>query len=88
MAEPEQAYENYALPPPPPFYKNFTEKNLQRLKELKEGEDGEARSRALTWLDLPTELRYLIPPEPPEDGVVKNFGEVKTVRVVGSQNTL
>jgi mediator of RNA polymerase II transcription subunit 7 len=91
MAETEQVYDNFILPPPPPYYKNFTEKNLQRLKELKEalpaleGEDGDKATRASTLLDLPPELRCLVPPEPPEDGVVQNFGEVKTVRADGSK---
>lgn len=78
--EPEQVYNNFILPPPPPYYKNFTEKNLQRLKELKEAsEDADTTTQTSKLLDLPPELRCLVPPEPPENGVVQNFGEVKTV---------
>lgn len=78
----ENTYENFQLPPPPHYFKSFTEKNLQRLKELKEAQDGQGdTTNAPTWLDLPPELRCLVPPEPPEDGVVTNFGESKTVRL-------
>ena len=84
--EEEKTYENYALPPPPPYYKHFTEKNLQRLKDLTEAaEDGETATTTL--LDLPPELRCLLPPEPPEDGIVTNFGEPKTVQVDNSNST-
>jgi len=80
MAEEGETYENFVFPAPPPFYKNFTARNIQRLKELKEaGSDGKSPSGASTLLDLPPELRYLVPPEPPENGAVRNFGEVKTV---------
>ncbi|KAI4674252.1 uncharacterized protein J4E84_010627 [Alternaria hordeiaustralica] len=67
------------FPDPPPFYKHFTTENLARLKELEKEappEDDETKSSpayASTKLTveqilaLPTELRYLIPPEPPAD---------------------
>jgi mediator of RNA polymerase II transcription subunit 7 len=83
----EKTYENYALPPPPPYYKHFTEKNLQRLKDLTEAaKDGDAATKASTLLDLPPELRCLLPPDVPEDGIVNNFGEPKTVRVDNSHS--
>ncbi|RAR12356.1 mediator of rna polymerase ii transcription subunit 7 [Stemphylium lycopersici] len=67
------------LPDPPPFYKHFTAENIARLKEITkeaapENEDSNASSAASAKklstdqiLALPTELRYLIPPEPPAD---------------------
>ena len=67
------------FPDPPPFYKHFTTENLTRLKELEKEaapEDDETKPSpsypatkltAEQILALPTELRYLIPPEPPAD---------------------
>lgn len=81
----ETLYENFQLPRPPPYYHQFTEKNLQRLKDLKEvhGHDiGDATTKAAILLELPPELRCLVPPEPPEDGIVLNFGDTKTVRII------
>jgi mediator of RNA polymerase II transcription subunit 7 len=84
MADDGEDFENFVFPPPPPYYKHFTARNLERLKEFNavsstEGNVGGSTSGASTLLALPPELRYLVPPEPPEDGVVRNFGEVKTV---------
>ena len=71
------------LPVPPPFYKHFTVGNLARLKELKENaQAGDASAKisesatetSQRILDLPPELRYLIPPSPPADGKWRNFG--------------
>lgn len=88
MAEEGQGLAAY-FPPPPPFYKHFTTKNLERLQELQtsanaeHSENAHVDSRAgLTKqqiLELPTEIRYLIPPEPPADGKYKSFGEEITV---------
>ncbi|KAI8931619.1 hypothetical protein NX059_011271 [Plenodomus lindquistii] len=67
------------FPDPPPFFKHFTTENIARLKELEDealGGDGIAAKDAPTTAPtlsadqisaLPTELRYLIPPEPPAD---------------------
>lgn len=63
------------FPPPPPFYQNFTTENQDRLQEAKKdaGIDitaDDSTSATLSTeqiLALPTELRYLIPPEPPKD---------------------
>jgi mediator of RNA polymerase II transcription subunit 7 len=84
MAEEGQGLSAY-FPPPPPFYKHFTTKNLERLEELKASANAESSenepvdsSIGLTKqqiLELPTELRYLIPPEPPADGKCRLFGE-------------
>ncbi|OAL52533.1 mediator of RNA polymerase II transcription subunit 7 [Pyrenochaeta sp. DS3sAY3a] len=63
------------FPDPPPFYKHFTPENLERLKDIEQqapdaGDDKGALPPKLSAeqiLALPTELRYLIPPEPPAD---------------------
>jgi mediator of RNA polymerase II transcription subunit 7 len=70
------------FPPPPPFYKHFTPANIERLKELKEAHSAKegAAKEASSLLDLPPELRYLLPPEPPEDGIYRSFGETVDVR--------
>lgn len=78
MTDPTQQYEAedadpLALsffPDPPPFYKYFTAENLSRLEETGHGAatgDGSGAQplSADQLLALPTELRYLIPPEPP-----------------------
>lgn len=71
------------FPVPPPFYKHFTAENLARLKALRENvqleDSGAATSetaaeRSQRILDLPPELRYLVPPSPPTDGKWRNFG--------------
>lgn len=71
------------FPQPPPFYKHFTSQNLERLKEFQESIDSKTQggnpSEALgltspRLLNLPPELRYLIPPEPPADGKYRSFG--------------
>ena len=68
------------FPQPPPFYKHFTSQNLERLKESTNSKaQGGNPNEALgptspRLLDLPPELRYLIPPEPPADGKYRSFG--------------
>ncbi|KAL8970767.1 MAG: hypothetical protein Q9183_001363, partial [Haloplaca sp. 2 TL-2023] len=48
-----------AFPAPPPFYKSFTQDNLSHLSRLREV------NPSITALDLPPELRTLLPPPPP-----------------------
>jgi hypothetical protein len=70
------------FPPPPPFYKQFTASNLARLKELKDAQtatDGAPAGQS-SLLDLPPELRCLVPPEAPADGIYRSFGEEVDVR--------
>jgi mediator of RNA polymerase II transcription subunit 7 len=69
------------FPPPPPFYKHFTPANIERLKELKDANSAKQgiANGGLSFLDLPPELRYLVPPEPPEDGIYRSFGETVDV---------
>ncbi len=71
------------FPVPPPFYKHFTTDNLARLKEFRENAQADgpstetsepATSGLQRILDLPPELRFLVPPEPPTDGKWRNFG--------------
>jgi mediator of RNA polymerase II transcription subunit 7 len=77
------------FPDPPPFYKHFTVENQTRLKDIEKeavtDNDGTDKSSselgtklsAEQILALPTELRYLIPPEPPaDDDDFHVFGEV------------
>ena len=88
MAEEGQGLSAF-FPQPPPFYKYFTSENLERLKEIrasmttKEKENKQDESGiGLTQqqlLELPVELRYLIPPEPPTDGKFKVFGDEQDV---------
>jgi mediator of RNA polymerase II transcription subunit 7 len=70
------------FPPPPPFYKHFTPANLERAKEWKDAQTGQKEGEASgtsSLLDLPPELRYLLPPEPPADGIYRSFGKLVDV---------
>ncbi|KAH7397366.1 MED7 protein-domain-containing protein [Pyrenochaeta sp. MPI-SDFR-AT-0127] len=80
MADAQQQQQDEDLilsffPDPPHFYRHFTAENLERLKQLKnesaasdEENDHSAPQLSLEQiLALPTELRYLVPPEPPAD---------------------
>ncbi|KAI9702803.1 MAG: Mediator of RNA polymerase II transcription subunit 7 [Candelina mexicana] len=72
-----------AYPAPPPFYRHFTPQNLSRLKEAQRSQPLD--SNTLTQQDdaprtnLPPELRFLIPPEPPSAGLYRNFGDTYNV---------
>jgi mediator of RNA polymerase II transcription subunit 7 len=87
------------FPDPPPFYKYFTTENLARLKDIEkeaapENDDtNSSTSKAATKLSaeqilaLPTELRYLIPPEPPaDDAEFHVFGAVESAK--GANNLM
>ncbi|THC88847.1 hypothetical protein EYZ11_011707 [Aspergillus tanneri] len=78
-----------AFPPPPPLWKHFTTVNIKKLEEIKrdatKGEDGKPQKKK-TWtptelrsLDLPTELRFLVPPEIPISGQYNVFGELQNL---------
>lgn len=76
-------------PYPPPFYLKFTTENKDRLNEIKKeaGIDTASKDSKSTQLSieqilaLPTELRYLIPPEPPADTEEFNvFGTVNQLK--------
>ncbi|KAJ5925012.1 Mediator complex subunit Med7 [Penicillium verhagenii] len=89
MADPNQPRAvNTAFAPPPPLWKHFTQENLNRLKEIKaeasKDENGQP-NRNKQWspaelraLDLPPELRLLVPPEIPT-GEYSVFGELQTL---------
>ena len=71
-----------AFPAPPPFYKHFTNENLAHLANLRASNDSSTEdippgipAKAPPPLDitsLPTEIRYLIPPSPP-NGEYRSF---------------
>lgn len=78
-----------AFAPPPPLWKHFNTDNIKRLerikKEASKGEDGKLHTKKWTpaelrALDLPPELRYLVPPEIPTTGHYSVFGELQNVR--------
>jgi MED7 protein len=78
------------FPAPPPFYKNFTTANLERLKEFEDAnppasDSDQKSSEASQWtpqrlLALPPELRFLVPPIPPVDEKLQCFGDQLDVR--------
>lgn len=77
------------FPAPPPFWKHFTPENRARLKELQDtakgssNHDDEGSNSAQQpprLADLPPELRYLQPPEPPANGKYRSFGDQYDVR--------
>lgn len=76
------------FPPPPPFWKHFTTDNLNKLEQIKEEHSkqhtGSVRKKKWTpaelqSLNVPAELRYLIPPEIPKTGSYNVFGEPQSV---------
>ena len=82
MAQPpeeDDALTSY-FPNPPPFYKYFTPKNLDALAEYKDQNNitENATFTPAQLLDLPTELRYLVPPAPPVPDVEYNVFGKKT----------
>jgi mediator of RNA polymerase II transcription subunit 7 len=77
------------FPPPPPFYQHFTTENKERLRKIEDEaaldtlteDDSAAKLSAEQILRLPTELRYLIPPEPPaDDQEFRVFGTVTSAQ--------
>jgi len=93
-----------AFPSPPPFYQHFTPENLDRIAALRAAQQSEpanassdtqttsgeapAPNQALRLLDLPPELRFLQPPEPPAEGVYRSFGDVFNVRNLSNLSSL
>jgi len=88
MADSQQRAVTAAFAPPPPLWRHFTQDNLNKLEEIKKeaskGPNGEP-VREKIWspselraLDVPDELRFLIPPEIPT-GEYSVFGELQTV---------
>jgi len=67
-----------AFPSPPPFYQHFTEENLARVAILRAGRDSDSSQKddSSKEADLPTDLQYLQPPEPPAEGTYRSFGDL------------
>jgi len=83
MAEQQQANAlAAAFPSPPPFWQHFTPENLSRIAALRAASTPDGKGGALLdaararLLDLPPELRFLQPPEPPAEGVYRCFGDI------------
>jgi mediator of RNA polymerase II transcription subunit 7 len=75
------------FPPPPPFWKHFTTENIDKLEKIKKESATSEGSTGKKWtasdlqaLNVPTELRYLIPPDAPKEGTYSVFGELQNVR--------
>ncbi|KAJ5172041.1 Mediator complex subunit Med7 [Penicillium capsulatum] len=89
MADAQQRAVTTAFAPPPPLWKHFTRENLDKLDQIKteasrDRDDGRAH-RTKEWspaelraLDVPPELRFLVPPEIPS-GEYSVFGELQTL---------
>jgi len=86
-----------AFPSPPPFYQHFTPENVDRIVGLRAAHQssidassepqppnskGNKLGAGLRLLDLPPELRFLQPPEPPVEGVYRNFGDIYNLNEV------
>ncbi|KAJ5325486.1 hypothetical protein MYU51_000179 [Penicillium brevicompactum] len=79
---------NTAFAPPPPLWKHFVPENIEKLDKIKadasKGEDGRPNKKKqwsaadLRSLELPSELRYLVPPDIPE-GQYSVFGELQAL---------
>ncbi|KAF1808032.1 mediator of RNA polymerase II transcription subunit 7 [Eremomyces bilateralis CBS 781.70] len=82
MADEQPTVETF--PPPPGFYEYFTDANLERLEALKSSladrentqqDAGASTQQSASDIEnLPDELRFLQPPEPPADGKYTCFG--------------
>ncbi|OQD62056.1 hypothetical protein PENPOL_c014G04214 [Penicillium polonicum] len=86
--ESQQRAVNTAFAPPPPLWKHFTRENIGKVEQIKaeasKKEDGRSNKNKqwsaaeLRALELPSELRYLVPPDIPE-GQYSVFGELQTM---------
>ena len=88
MADPGQRPVSAAFAPPPPLWKHFTPENIYKLEEIKAASSkGQGKEKGkeewtpseLRALDLPPELRFLVPPETPTSGYYSVFGELQSV---------
>lgn len=70
-----------AFPSPPPFYQHFTEENHARVAVLRVGRDADSSQKddSLKEPDLPADLQYLQPPDPPAEGTYRSFGDLYNV---------
>ncbi|KAK5129736.1 hypothetical protein LTR08_002912 [Meristemomyces frigidus] len=85
MAEQQQTRIAAPFPAPPPFYKHFTKQNTAQLRRLQKAApptspttSNEPPTRNLDILTLPPELRYLLPPPPPQTATFSAFGTPHT----------
>jgi mediator of RNA polymerase II transcription subunit 7 len=87
MAESGQRNLPTAFAPPPPLWKHFTPDNVRKLEDIKQdaSKDRDGNPQKKKWspaelraLDLPPELRYLVPPELPTESY-SVFGELQGV---------
>ncbi|RKF63009.1 Mediator of RNA polymerase II transcription subunit 7 [Erysiphe neolycopersici] len=76
-----------SLPEPPSFYQHFTPANIQWLNTLYSSQTGKKDAHnfntpPLRLPDLPLELRFLQPPEPPTElkGSFRCFGDVYYIK--------
>ncbi|CAI7585391.1 hypothetical protein PCG10_001623 [Penicillium crustosum] len=86
--ESQQRAVNTAFAPPPPLWKHFTRENIDKVEQIKaeasKKEDGRSNKNKqwsaaeLRALELPSELRYLVPPDIPK-GQYSVFGELQTM---------
>ncbi|RJE24109.1 hypothetical protein PHISCL_03544 [Aspergillus sclerotialis] len=71
-----------AFAPPPSLWKHFTPENIKKLEEIKEnaaeGKSKKWTPAELRALDLPPELRYLVPPAIPTESY-SVFGELQSL---------
>ncbi|CAG8283232.1 unnamed protein product [Penicillium olsonii] len=84
----QQRAVNTAFAPPPPLWKHFTPENTEKLDQIKteasKDENGRPNKKKewsapeLRALELPSELRYLVPPDIPE-GQYSVFGELQAL---------
>lgn len=71
-----------AFPNPPLFWQSFTPENLERISFLRSQQESKskdydaAKELPIRLLELPPELRWLQPPEPPSDGKFRCFGDL------------
>ena len=75
-----------AFPAPPFFWKQFTPENIEHIEKLRAEQlvkqdivDKSSYRLPPRILDLPTELRFLQPPESPASGRYRCFGKGFTV---------
>lgn len=71
---PQQSIPSAPYPAPPPFWRYFTTANLERLRAIQQEHDNTIASstdQPISPRNLPTELRYLVPPDPPPPGTEK-----------------
>lgn len=75
MTDQLRALPTAPFPAPPPFWKQFTSDNFERLKAIQNAA-GKVQANAP---NLPPELQNLLPPSPPAETYTV-FGEEHTVR--------